>query len=60
MLFRSISGLPVIGSVSEAVTEAQTVLRRKQLMLYAGGLGGLGVAWLGLVAVEFIQRGLAA
>lgn len=56
----SISGLPVIGSVSEAVTEAQTALRRKQLMLYAGGLGGLGVAWLGLVAVEFIQRGLAA
>lgn len=54
------SGMPVIGSIGEVVTSAQIALRRKKLTLFAGGVGALGVAWLGLVGVEFIQRGMGA
>ncbi|MGJ3649694.1 XrtA system polysaccharide chain length determinant [Sphingomonas sp. GlSt437] len=56
----TVSGLPVIGSVTEVVTHAQTALRRRRLLLYAGGLGALGVAYIGLIGVEFIQRSMAA
>lgn len=54
------SGLPVIGSIGEVVTAAQVALRRQRLTLFAGGLGALGVAYLGLVGVEFVQRGMGA
>lgn len=54
------SGLPVIGSVTQVLTTEQIVNRRKKLTLFAGGFGALGVAYLGLVGVEFIQRGLGA
>ncbi|MGL4314365.1 MAG: XrtA system polysaccharide chain length determinant [Sphingomonas sp.] len=56
----AVSGLPVIGSVTEVVTAAQTALRRRRLMLYAGGLGALGAAWVALIGVEFLQRSMAA
>ncbi|MBC9031193.1 chain-length determining protein [Sphingomonas sp. JC676] len=54
------SGLPVIGSIGEVVTAAQVALRRQRLTLFAGGLGALGLAYLGLVGVEFVQRGMGA
>jgi hypothetical protein len=54
------SGMPVIGSISEVVTEAQTALRRRRLTIYGAALGGLGIAYIGLIGVEFIQRGMAA
>jgi polysaccharide chain length determinant protein (PEP-CTERM system associated) len=54
------SGMPVIGSIGEVVTAAQVALRRKQLTLFAGGAGALGVAFVGLLGVEFLQRGLGA
>ncbi|WP_404333368.1 XrtA system polysaccharide chain length determinant [Sphingomonas sp. MMS12-HWE2-04] len=54
------SGIPVIGSIGEVVTAAQTAMRRKRLTLFAGGTVALGVAWLGLVGVEFLQRGMGA
>ncbi|WP_213979953.1 XrtA system polysaccharide chain length determinant [Sphingomonas sp. dw_22] len=54
------SGLPVIGSIREVVTASQMTLRRQRLTLFAGGLGALGVAYLGLVGVEFVQRGMGA
>jgi len=56
----TLSGLPVIGSIGEVVTEADAMLRRRFLMIFAGGTAGLVVAYLGLVGVEFIQRGMAA
>lgn len=55
-----VSGIPVIGSIGEVVTQAQTALRRKRLTLFAGGLAALAVAYLGLVSLEFVQRGLGA
>ncbi|AJP72382.1 XrtA system polysaccharide chain length determinant [Sphingomonas hengshuiensis] len=54
------SGMPVIGSIGEVVTAAQTAMRRKMLTLFAGGVAALGLAWLGLVGVEFVQRGMGA
>ncbi|MEZ0241813.1 MAG: XrtA system polysaccharide chain length determinant [Sphingomonas sp.] len=54
------SGMPVIGSVSQVLTQAQIAMRRKRLTLFAGGVAALGVAWVALVGVDFIQRGLGA
>jgi polysaccharide chain length determinant protein (PEP-CTERM system associated) len=54
------SGMPVIGSIGEVVTAAQTAMRRKKLTLFAGGLAALGCAYVGLIGVEFVQRGMGA
>ena len=54
------TGLPVIGSIGEVVTRAQSELRLRQLKLFAGGAAGLGGAYALLLGVEFLQRGMAA
>ena len=54
------SRMPVIGSIGEVVSSAQTSLRMRQLKLFAGGAGALGVAYIMLIGVEFVQRGLMA
>ncbi len=54
------TGMPVIGSIGEMVTDAQRAMRAKRLTYFAGGAGGLVVAYVALIGVEFLQRGLAA
>lgn len=54
------SGMPVIGSIAEVVTSAQLTMRRKKLQLFAGGMAALALAYVGLISVEFIQRGMGA
>lgn len=54
------SGMPVIGSIGEVVTAAQLAVRRKRLTLFAGGVGALGIAWVALIGVDMLQRGLGA
>lgn len=54
------SGLPVIGSIGEVLTEAQIAWRRKRLRMFAGAASGLAVAWIALIGVEFVQRGMVA
>ena len=54
------TGLPVIGSIGETVTKLQTVQRRRQLGYFGGGMAALVVAWIALLGVEMLQRGLAA
>lgn len=54
------TGLPVIGSIGEVVTRAQSDLRAKQLKLFAGGAAGLGVAYVLLLGLEIVQRGMTA
>jgi len=54
------SGMPVIGSIGEVVSTAEIALRRGRLRLFAGGVAGLGCAYLVLVSLEFVQRGLSA
>jgi len=54
------SGMPVIGSVAEVVTAAQTALRKKRLQMFAAATGGLVFAWVALLGLEMFQRGVAA
>ena len=54
------SGLPVIGSISEMLTDAQRGARGKRLKLFFGGTGALAGVFLLLMMVEFIQRGTVA
>lgn len=55
-----LTGLPVLGAVTETLTSAHRELRHKKLRLFAGASGALVAICLLLVAVEFIQRGLVA
>lgn len=54
------TGLIVLGSIPETLADAQVALRRQQLKWFAGGAGALGAAFLFLLAIEFVQRGLMA
>ncbi|WP_343519221.1 XrtA system polysaccharide chain length determinant [Sphingomonas sp.] len=53
------SGMPVIGSVGEVVTAAQTALRKKRVQMFAAAMGGLVFAWVALLGLEIFQRGAA-
>jgi polysaccharide chain length determinant protein (PEP-CTERM system associated) len=52
-------GLPVAGSISQAVSAAQTAIEKQRLKWFAGASGGLAAVCLLLIAVEFVQRGMA-
>ncbi|MEG3085829.1 XrtA system polysaccharide chain length determinant [Sphingomonas sp. PB4P5] len=54
------TGMPVIGSIGEMVTRAQTAARRRQLMYFGGGAVALAVAYVALLGVEMVSRGMAA
>ena len=54
------SGMPVIGSIGQVLTSAQIAMRRKKLTLFAGGVAALGLAWVALLGVDMIQRGMGA
>ncbi|WP_353203528.1 XrtA system polysaccharide chain length determinant [Sphingomonas sp.] len=54
------TGMPVIGSIGEMVSKAELATRRRMLLYYGGGAAALGVAYVALLGVEMLQRGLAA
>ena len=54
------SGLPVIGSVSQVLTEVQRAARGKKLRIFYGTSGALFGVFGMLMIVEFIQRGMVA
>lgn len=54
------SGLPVIGTISQMLTSAQREERKRKMKLFVGASSGLVGAFALLLAVEFIQRGMAA
>jgi protein tyrosine kinase modulator len=54
------TGLPVLGSISEVLTEAGKARRAQELKWFAGGAGALAGCFLLLMLVEFVQRGLVA
>ena len=51
------SGLPVIGSISQMLTQAQRDERKRKLKMYLGSGGALVGVFLVLLIIEFIQRG---
>ncbi|MEH3047667.1 XrtA system polysaccharide chain length determinant [Sphingomonas adhaesiva] len=55
-----VAGISVIGSIGEMVTRHQEEMRARRLKWFAGGVGGLAVAYVALLGVEMLQRGLAA
>lgn len=54
------TGMPVIGSIGEMVTRAQIASRRRKLAYFGGGAGALALAYVALLGVEMLQRGLVA
>ncbi|HVF93727.1 MAG TPA: XrtA system polysaccharide chain length determinant, partial [Sphingomonas sp.] len=54
------TGMAVIGSIGEVVTRAQAEHRAKRLKLFVGATAGLAGAYVLLLGVEILQRGLAA
>jgi polysaccharide chain length determinant protein (PEP-CTERM system associated) len=51
-----VTGLKVLGTVSEVVSAAERARRRKKLVLLGGTVAALGGAWAVLMLVEFWQR----
>lgn len=54
------AGMPVIGAIGEVVTRVQSDQRRVKLKMFLGGTAALGAAYVLLLGVEILQRGLAA
>lgn len=55
-----VTGLPVLGTVTEVVTAPERLLRRKKLAWLGGTAGALGGAYVLLMLVEFWQRSTVA
>ena len=55
-----VAGMPVIGSIGEVVTRMQSNHRRRKFKMFLGGTAALGAAYVLLLGVEILQRGLAA
>lgn len=53
-------GLPVIGTISLAMTDAARAVARKNRKLFMAAAGSLGGLFVVLLAAEFIQRGMVA
>jgi polysaccharide biosynthesis transport protein len=51
-----VSGLPVIGSITEVLPSTERRLRRKKLVWFLGGAGGLVAVWLLLLIIDMVQR----
>ncbi len=53
------AGMPVIGSISQTLSAGQAAIERQRMKWFAGASGGLAAICLLLIAVEFVQRGMA-
>jgi polysaccharide biosynthesis transport protein len=56
----AVTGLPVLGSISEVATAAGRAVERQRLRWFASAGAALAGAWLLLLAVEFWQRSTIA
>lgn len=52
--------LPVIGAISENLTESAKVLRAKRMKLFYAATGSLAGMFVVLLTIEFVQRGMVA
>jgi polysaccharide chain length determinant protein (PEP-CTERM system associated) len=56
----AVTGLPVLGAITEVWTEARRAQARQRLVWLASGAGALGAAYAVLMLVEFWQRSTVA
>jgi len=54
------NGLPVLGTISQTVTDAARAIEARRMRKFYGALAGLGGVFILLLAAEFIQRGMVA
>ncbi|MBT0669127.1 chain-length determining protein [Novosphingobium profundi] len=54
------TGLPVLGAISQNLTDSAKALRRRRLKYFYGATAALGGLCCILLAVEFVQRGMVA
>ncbi|MEG3179826.1 XrtA system polysaccharide chain length determinant [Sphingomonas sp. LT1P40] len=54
------SGMPVIGSIGQVLTQAQISMRKRRMQMFAAAMGGLAFAWIALLGLEMFQRGMSA
>jgi polysaccharide chain length determinant protein (PEP-CTERM system associated) len=54
------TGLPVLGAISQNLTDGVRRMRKKRLKLWYGATVALGGLFVLLLAVEFVQRGMVA
>jgi len=53
-------GLPVLGAITQTITDSGRQLRAKRLKYFYAGSAALGGIFVLLLVVEFIQRGMVA
>lgn len=53
-------GLPVLGAISQTMSDNARQLRKKRLKYFFAASGALGGLFVLLMAVEFVQRGMVA
>jgi polysaccharide chain length determinant protein (PEP-CTERM system associated) len=54
------AGIPVIGSIGEMLTRVESEARARRMKWLMAGGAGLGTAYVLLLGVEMLQRGMAA
>jgi polysaccharide chain length determinant protein (PEP-CTERM system associated) len=54
------TGLPVLGSISQTITEAARAINRRRMKWFAGGGAALGGVFVILLAVELVKRSMVA
>ncbi len=52
--------LPVLGTISETLTERGRALRAKRMKMFYAGSGALAGVFVVLLGIEFVQRGMVA
>jgi len=55
-----VMGLPVLGAISENLTDKARALRKKRMTLFYAGGGSLAGLFAVLLTIEFVQRGMVA
>jgi hypothetical protein len=53
-------GLPVLGAISQTISDAGRELRRKRLKQFYAASAGLGGLFVLLMLAEFVQRSMVA